>query len=78
MTREEFFDDFIHKIINGVYYNMPKDYRKSREYDELSLDAKFQQALNHSSFKTVLFDVLSDYYDRVEGEVEDLAFEDEI
>lgn len=62
MTREEFIKDFKERVVDGVYYNMPKDYRKSDAYHELTLDEKFEQALGHSSINSVLEDVIGGYY----------------
>ena len=41
---------------------MPKDYRKSDAYHELTLDERFEQALGHSSINSVLENVIGGYY----------------
>ena len=44
MDKENFIQEFKQLIVNGVYYNMPKDYRKGLEYSEMSFDEKYRQA----------------------------------
>lgn len=62
MTREEFIEQFKQMVIGGVYYNMPKDYRKSDEYTSKTIDEKYRQALDHSSIGKVLEDIMANYY----------------
>ena len=62
-NKEEFIRSFKERVVNGVYYNMPKDYRKSDEYGSLDLDQRFEQALEHSSIVSVMEAVAGDLYD---------------
>ena len=62
-NKEEFIRSFKERVVNGVYYNMPKDYRKSDEYGSLDLDQRFEQALEHSSIVSVMEAVVGDLYD---------------
>jgi hypothetical protein len=50
---------------------MPKYYRKSSEYDSMTFEDKFKQALNHGAFEIVLEDILEDYYKKFK-EYEDI------
>lgn len=61
-------------IINGVYYNMPKDYRKGLAYSELSFEQKYSQALQHSSIERVLDDVAEHYYEVINDLEETLGY----
>lgn len=55
MTEEEqVLQEFKAEIVNKVKGYFPKDYRKSREWTELSLEEQFDKAIHHSAFKKVL------------------------
>lgn len=56
MTEEEkqVLQEFKAEIVNKVKEYFPKDYRKSREWTELSLEEQFDVAVRHSAFKKVL------------------------
>ena len=71
MTKDEFIQEFKENIVHSVYYNMPKDYRQSNEYQERSFDAKFRDACCHSSFESVLEDEIGSLYDKIK-EYEDI------
>lgn len=62
MTKEEFIQDFKERVVDGVYYNLPKEYRKSNAYSEMSLEDKYKQALSHSSIEEVIEDIIGSYY----------------
>lgn len=65
MTQEEFIEEFRQNVINGVYYNMPKDYRQSDKYHSQTENQKYYQALGHPSIGRVLDDIISEYYDTI-------------
>lgn len=74
MTQEEFIKEFKQKVIDGVYYNMPRDYRKSDEYYSQDIDEKYRQALEHSSIGRVLEDVIKEYYEKINEYEEILGY----
>lgn len=55
----EIIDEQIRKFIDEVYYTYPKEYRQSEEYRALSIDQKFQAAIERlglDRFKELLSD----------------------
>ena len=74
MTLEEFKQEFKEMIVEGVHYNMPKDYRKSLAYTEMPLEKKYKQALEHSSLERVLDSIIECYYDRLNNYEEILGY----
>lgn len=52
--REEIIREFREKVVGGVYYNMPKDYRKSREWTEKTFADKYRTAMAHSTAPSVI------------------------
>ena len=74
MDKENFIQEFKQLIVNGVYYNMPKDYRKGLEYSEMSFDEKYRQALSHSSIERVLNIVAEHYYEIINDLEETLGY----
>lgn len=74
MTKEEFKREFMEMVVNGVYYNMPKDYRKSLAYTEMPLEKKYSKALEHSSIERVLDSIVEDYYERLHNYKEILGY----
>ena len=74
MTKEEFIQDFKERIVDGVYDNLPKDYRKSKEYTELDFDDRFNESFKCYYFKYVLFDVIEKYYDKIHEYEEMLGY----
>ena len=74
MTKDEFITEFKEAIIEGVYYNMPKDYRKSNTYCEQDFEERYRQALSHSSFERVLENVIERYYEKINEYEETLGY----
>lgn len=66
MLREEFIKDFKELIIEKAYWNLPKEYRKSDEYINMSLDEKYEKALDNFSIQDILLDVADYYYRKYE------------
>lgn len=66
MSREEFIKDFKELIIEKVYWNLPKEYRKSDEYNDKTLDELYEMALDNYSIKEVLIDIADYYYRKYE------------
>lgn len=68
MTKEEFIQDFKERVVDGVYYNLPKEYRKSNAYSEMSLEDKYEQALGHYSIGEVIENIIESYYNEDEDD----------
>ena len=65
-TKEEFFEEFKKKVVGTAYWTLPKEYRKSDEFNERSLDEQFEIALHSRQIVDVLEAVMEDYYDQLQ------------
>ena len=70
-NKEEFIKDFKERVVNWTSWRYPKDYRQSFEFLNKSLDEKFEEALNSSSGKYVVLEIIGLYYDEIH-EYEDI------
>lgn len=66
MTREEFIKSFKEMVVEGVYWNLPKEYRKSDEYTDMDLDEQFDSALDNYAIKDVLIGIAEHFYEKYE------------
>ena len=73
-TKEEFIKDFKERVVNWASWRYPKEYRQSSEYTEKDLDEKFNIALNSSSGKNAILDIISLYYDEIHEYEEILGY----
>lgn len=73
-TKEEFIKDFKERVVNWASWGYPKEYRQSSEYTEKDLDEKFDIALNSSSCKNAILDIISLYYDEIHEYEEILGY----
>ena len=64
-NKEEFIKDFKERVVNWASWRYPKDYRQSDEFLDKSLDEKFEQALESSSGKQEVLEVIELYYDEI-------------
>lgn len=73
-NKEEFIKDFKERIVNIASYMYPKDYRKSDKFLDQSLDEKFEEALESSSGKQAVLEVIESYYDELHEYEEILGY----
>lgn len=71
---EEFIKDFKERVVENAYNSYPKDYRKSNQYLEQTLDEKFNEALDSSWARTAILDTIELYYDQLHEYEEILGY----
>lgn len=77
MKRSEAFIERVKEaIIDNAYYTYPKEYRKSDEYYDMSMERKFQQGVSRLSMENVLDIVKNEFESFTDGDVHFDEYED--